>query len=74
MNLATILGLLSGFFSVFSRILEYFKKEEMKNEGKTELAKEILTKDQEVTAKQTEILIKDESREETIRKLENGTF
>jgi hypothetical protein len=46
----------------------------MKNEGKTELAKEILTKDQEVTAKQTEILIKDESREQTIKKLENGTF
>ena len=74
MNLATILGILSGFFSVFSRFLEYFKKEEMKQDGKNEMAKDILVKDQEVTKKQTEILIKDETREETAKKLESGKF
>lgn len=74
MNLTAILGFLSGFFSVFSRILEYFKKEELKNEGKTELTKEIAVKEVEITRKQTEVLIKDEKREDTIKKLENGTF
>lgn len=74
MNLTAILGLLSGFFSVFSRILEYFKKEELKNEGKTEVIKEIAVKEVEITRKQTEVLIKDEKREDTIKKLENGTF
>lgn len=74
MNLTAILGFLSGFFSVFSRILEYFKKEEIKNDGKNELAKEIAEKEIEINRKQTEVLIKDEKREETIKKLENGTF
>ena len=74
MNLTAILGFLSGFFSVFSRILEYFKKQELKNEGKTELTKEIAVKEVEITRKQTEVLIKDEKREDTIKKLENGTF
>lgn len=74
MNLTAILGFLSGFFSVFSRILEYFKKEELKNEGKTEVIKEIAVKEVEITRKQTEVLIKDEKREDTIKKLENGTF
>lgn len=74
MNLTAILGFLSGFFSVFSRILEYFKKEEIKNEGKTELAKEIAQRGLELSRKQTEVLIKDEKREDTIKKLESGTF
>lgn len=74
MNITAILGFLSGFFSVFSRILEYFKKEEIKNEGKNEIVKEIAVKEVEITRKQTEVLIKDEKREDTIKKLESGTF
>jgi hypothetical protein len=74
MNLTAILGFLSGFFSVFSRILEYFKKEEIKNEGKNEIVKEIAVKEVEINRRQTEVLIKDEKREDTIKKLENGTF
>jgi hypothetical protein len=74
MNLTAILGFLSGFFSVFSRILEYFKKEEMKNEGKNEIVKDIAVKEVELNRKQTEVLIKDEKREDTIKKLESGTF
>ena len=74
MNLTAILGFLSGFFSVFSRILEYFKKEEIKNEGKNEIVKEIAVKEVEINRRQTEALIKDEKREDTIKKLENGTF
>lgn len=74
MNLTAILGFLSGFFSVFSKILEYFKKEEIKNEGKNEVVKEIAVKEVEINRRQTEVLIKDEKREDTIKKLENGTF
>jgi hypothetical protein len=74
MNLTAILGFLSGFFSVFSRILEYFKKEEIKNEGKNEIVKDIAVKEVELNRKQTEVLIKDEKREDTIKKLESGTF
>ena len=74
MNLTAILGFLSGFFSVFSRILEYFKKEEIKNEGKNEIVKEIAIKEVEINRRQTEVLIKDEKKEDTIKKLENGTF
>ena len=74
MSITTILGFLSGFFSVFSRILEYFKKEEIKNEGKNEIVKEIAVKEVEINRGQTEVLIKDEKKEDTIKKLENGTF
>lgn len=74
MNLTAILGFLSGFFSVFSRILEYFKKEEIKNEGKNEIVKDIAVKEVELNRRQTEVLIKDEKREDTIKKLESGTF
>jgi cell division septal protein FtsQ len=74
MNLTAILGFLSGFFSVFSSILEYFKKEEIKNEGKNEIVNEISIKEVEINRRQTEVLIKDEKREDTIKKLENGTF
>jgi hypothetical protein len=74
MSITTILGFLSGFFSVFSRILEYFKKEEIKNEGKNEIVKEIAVKEVEINRRQTEVLIKDEKKEDTIKKLENGTF
>lgn len=74
MSWTAILGFLSGFFSVFSRILEYFKKEEIKNDGKNELAKDIADQEVVINRKQTEILIRDEKREETAKKLENGTF
>lgn len=74
MNLTAILGFLNGIFSILSGILEYFKKEEIKNDGKNELAKEIAEKEIEINRKQTEILIKDEKREDTIKKLENGKF
>ena len=74
MNLTAILGFLSGFFSVFSKILEYFKNEEIKNEGKNEIDKEIAEKEVEINRRQTEVLIKDEKKEDTIKKLENETF
>ena len=74
MNFSTFLGFLSGFFSVFSSILEYFKKEKIKNEGKTEILKEIAVNEAESNRKQTEILIKTETKEDTIKKLESGTF
>ena len=39
-----------------------------------ELKKEILEQDTKIQEKQTEVLIKDETRNETVKKLENGTF
>jgi hypothetical protein len=64
----------TAFLSFLSRTLEYFKTQEIKNTGKDELKKEILEQDTKIQEKQTEILIKDENKNETIKKLENGTF
>jgi hypothetical protein len=64
----------TAFLSFLSRTLEYFKTQEIKNTGKDEFKKEILEQDTKIQEKQTEILIKDENKNETIKKLENGTF
>lgn len=74
MSLTSILGIVAAFFSFFTRFLEYFKTQEIKNAGKDEIKKDILEADNKIQEKQAEVLIKDESRNETIKKLENGNF
>ena len=70
----TILGLLSGLVSIFSKVMEDLKKEELKNQGKIEQQAEIAKDEVEKTREQTEILTQDRTREDVVKRLDDGTF
>lgn len=70
----TVLGLLNGLVQVFARVLEQLKRDELVNQGKELQQAEIAKDEIEVNRQQTEILTKDQTREETAKKLEDGTF
>lgn len=70
----TLLGLFSGLVQVFARVLEQLKRDELVTQGKELQQAEIAKDEIEVNRQQTEILTKDQTREETAKKLEDGTF
>jgi uncharacterized membrane-anchored protein YhcB (DUF1043 family) len=70
----TILGLLSGLVSVFSKVMEELKKQDLKNQGKIEQQAEIAKDELEKTREQNEILVQDRTKEDVVKRLEDGTF
>lgn len=70
----TILGLLSGLVSIFSKVLEDLKKQDLKNQGKIEQQAEIARDELEKSREQNEILVQDRSREDVVKRLDDGTF
>jgi short-subunit dehydrogenase len=71
---ATILGLVSGIVSIITQVLEKIKKDELIRQGREQEQADIAKEEINVTREQTEILTKDQTREETIKKLEDGNF
>jgi hypothetical protein len=69
-----VLGLFSGIVQIFAKVLEQLKTNELINQGKELQQAEIAKEEIETSRQQTEILTKDQTREETIKKLEDGSF
>lgn len=70
----TILGLLSGLVSIFSKVMEDLKKQDLKNQGKIEQQAEIAKDELEKSREQNEILVQDRTKEDVVKRLEDGTF
>ena len=70
----TILGLLSGLVSVFSKVMENLRNQELKNQGKIEQQAEIAKDELEKSREQNEILVQDRTKEDVVKRLEDGTF
>jgi len=72
--LSVILGLLSGVVQGLLKVFDAIKTQELINQGRT-LEQADRAKDEiEINRQQTEILAQNQSKEETIKKLEDGTF
>ena len=72
--LATILGFLNGLFSFGSKILEYIKANELINRGKADQQADIAKDEIIINREQTAILTKEVTKEDTIKKMKDGTF
>jgi short-subunit dehydrogenase len=71
---STILGLVSGIVSIIAQVLEKIKKDELIRQGREQEQADIAKEEINVNRQQTEILTKDQTREETVKKLEDGNF
>jgi len=71
---ATILGLLSGLVSVFSKVMEHLKTQEMINQGKALQQAEIAKDEIDKSREQNEILTQDRTKEDVVKRLNDGTF
>lgn len=69
-----LVSLASSIFSTISKIMDQIKTEQLKQQGKTEQAAEILAKENEILRKQQEILAQNQTKEQTIDKLNDGKF
>lgn len=69
-----LLGSLSGIGQVVTKVLEHIREQQLKAEGEAKAKNEIKAKEAEVAIKQAEIVAQGESREETIKKMEDGKF
>lgn len=72
--LSLLLGFLSGAVQALLKVFDAIKTQELINQGRT-LEQADRAKDEvEINRQQTEILAQNQSKEETIKKLEDGTF
>ena len=71
---ATILGLLSGLVSVFSKVMDHLKTQDMINQGKALQQAEIAKDEIEKSREQNEILTQDRTKEDVVKRLNDGTF
>lgn len=69
-----IVGFASGFFKSLVRVLDMLKAKANINTGKALEQAEQAKQEAELNRKQTEILVQNRTKDETIKKLENGTF
>jgi hypothetical protein len=70
----TILGLLSGLVSVLSKVFEQLKTTELINQGKSLQQAEIAKDELEKSREQNEILVQDRTKEDVVKRLDDGTF
>jgi hypothetical protein len=66
--------LLESFFSIFSRLFDWFKTKEAIEQGKIIKEAEIIKQNDEIEKEQTDVLIQDRTKDEVIEKMEKGTF
>ena len=71
---ATILGFLSGIMKVVSQILEFAKIKQAVEQGKVIEQGEIAKKELELDKAQDEILMREQTKDETVKQLETGKF
>jgi hypothetical protein len=72
--IASVMSILSSLSKLATKLLDYFKEKKLIEQGKTLEKAEIAIHELEINKKQTEIIMKDQSKEETVKKLKDGTF
>lgn len=72
--LAPILSLLSGIASLGIKLMSFIRRKQDINTGVIIVEKDIAVKQIELKKKQDEILMTEQPKETTIKKLNNGSF
>lgn len=72
--LNTILGLLGGLWGFATKVFDYFKEKSLLAMGRTLEQGDLAKKEAEDIRKTSEILAKEVTKEDTEKKLEDGTF
>lgn len=70
----SIFGLINAISSLFTRILNYFEREQIKKEGKDEVIAEINNKQIAVEREQTKIVMREKTQAEIVDELNKGNF
>lgn len=71
---SAILGLVRGIVSLFNKSIEWFKEKALIRMGRELESGDIAKEEVEITRKQTEILTQDRTKEDVVKKLEDGKF
>ena len=71
---SAVLTFVGGILSFFNKGLEYIKTKESIEQGRKEQAAEIAAKQAEIARKQAEIIAQNQTKEQTEKKLDSGTF
>ena len=76
-----ILSLIGGVSEIFKMVSDVLRRlhenklvEQGKQQGKTELEKQIVVKENEIARKQAEVLMQERTEQELKDKLKNGSF
>lgn len=69
-----ILGLFNGALGLFNKMIEYVKEVRLINFGREQQVSDLAKEEIEINRKQTEILSQERTKEEVIKKMEDGTF
>lgn len=73
-SIATVISLISSLWSGIVKVFDYLKEMTFVKHGRDLERAEITKQDSDIEREQSEILTKDVSREEVIKKMEDGTF
>lgn len=71
---STVITFIGGIVSFFNKGLEYLKTKENIEQGRKEQAAEIAQKQAEIARKQAEVISQNQTKEQTEKKLDSGTF
>ena len=69
-----ILGLFNGALGLFNKLIEYAKEVRLINFGREQQVSDLAKEEIEINRKQTEILTQERTKEEVIKKMEDGDF
>jgi hypothetical protein len=69
-----ILGLFNGALGVFGKFIDYVKEIRFINYGREQQLSDLAKEEIEINRKQTEILTQERTKEEVIKRMENGDF
>ena len=69
-----ILGLFNGALGLFNKLIEYAKEVRLINFGREQQVSDLAKEEIEINRKQTEILTQERTKEEVIKKMEDGSF
>lgn len=72
--MSVILGLLNGALGLFNRLVDYFKELRLISWGEEKAKAELAKEEIEINRRQTEILSQDRTKEDVIKKMEDGSF
>jgi hypothetical protein len=72
--LNTLLGFLGGIWGLATKVFDYFREKSLLAMGRTLEQGDLAKKEAEVVRQTSEILAKEVTKEETEKKLEDGTF
>ena len=72
--LSSILGIFSTLGSLLGRFFDIVKENTLVNWGREQHAADLAKEELEINRKQTEILNQDRTKEDTVKRLEDGSF